>query len=656
MRSKTSYFDFVLFRKTLIRFWPIWFAYAFIWLTVLPLQVGSNLARILSYPGNGFSDVMYTVQYSPLAAACGGGMAITFIFSCISAMCVFSHLYSSRASGAYAVLPIRREGAFFSVALAGILPLLIVNVLVFLITALIEAVSGALFLPALLSWLGSISLMLIAFFGIAALCAQLTGNIIVLPLLYLVLNFAAVVIEYLAKSLLSSYVFGFSGQNYILSFLSPLIELANNCNAVPLFGKGVELHVTGYSFEGWGTLLCYAAVGILTLVCALLHYRKRRMETAGDVVAVNCLKPVFKYCMAVGCALVIGSILLTIVFDGSIFWGYVTVVDSSGTIYLILFMMLGAFLGYFASEMLIHKSFAVFRGGKRWLGLGVVCVLCVVAVLSWEYDMFGYERRVPETSEIQKIELRTAGNILTLERADDIALATELHQNIISHKAIHEASSESVAKATLIAGRDADRISQAYASVWFKYTLKNGTVLSREYSLSGWTTSDGQASDSIGDLYALQSLINQKHHIEDRMLLDFELLAKNVSYASIEYHSFGQTIDPSWMHKALTASEAVELYYDCIVPDIKDGNMGKISIINNEKYDSAVYSCDISLGIYTEDRDGNYIYDSFYFTPTVDSARTNAWLLEHGVDLVTLADVYDSHTQYDDIVAATAGR
>ena len=640
MRSKTSYFDFVLFRKTLTRFWPVWFAYAFIWLMVLPLQIGSNLARIMSYPNFVYSDTLYTLQHLPLSVAMHGGLAISLIACCVSAMCVFSHLYSSRASAAYAVLPIRREGAFISVALAGILPLLFVNVLVFLITLLIEAVSGAVFLPALVTWLGAVSLIVIIFFGIAALCAQLTGNIIVLPLLYLVLNFAAVVVEYLAQSLAACFVFGFSNQGLVLKFLSPLTQISADCTIVPIFDSSIQPAVTGYSFEGWGTLLCYAAVGLVFLVAALLLYRRRRMETAGDVVAVNCLKPVFKYCMAIGCALVIGSMLLTIVFGGSIFWGYVTIVEPSGIVYLILFMMLGAFIGYFASEMLIHKSFAVFRGGKRWIGLGVVCVLCIAAVYSWEYDLFGYERHVPDKVTIENIEVRSSGIWLRLDEPEDIALANDLHQSIVEHKAIHEASSENMYRAAETAGVDSADVSSSYVNLSFKYTLENGNVIEREYDLCGWTTTDGQASDSIGDLYALQSLLNQQHHIEARTLLDFELLAKNISYSEIENQVYGQSRKSSWSQTSITAGEALELYYDCIVPDVKDGNIGRIWLMGDEQQENT-YFCTISLGVSSLDKNGKSTYDSYYFSPTIDSVRTNAWLLEHGIDLVTEAEIYN---------------
>ena len=53
---------------------------------------------------------------------------------CASALAVFAHLYSDRAADFYSVLPVSRRAMFTSLSLAGLLPLLAANVLIFLIS------------------------------------------------------------------------------------------------------------------------------------------------------------------------------------------------------------------------------------------------------------------------------------------------------------------------------------------------------------------------------------------------------------------------------------------------------------------------------------------------------------------------------------------
>lgn len=38
MRSGTSFFNGAVFKKTVLRYWPVWAAYSVIWLVALPIQ------------------------------------------------------------------------------------------------------------------------------------------------------------------------------------------------------------------------------------------------------------------------------------------------------------------------------------------------------------------------------------------------------------------------------------------------------------------------------------------------------------------------------------------------------------------------------------------------------------------------------------------
>ena len=55
-------------------------------------------------------------------------------------------------------------------------------------------------------------------------------------------------------------------------------------------------------------------------------------------------------------------------------------------------MLIGAFLGYFAAEMLLQKTVKVFKG--RWKGFLAVAAALILFVCCAEFDVFGFERRV----------------------------------------------------------------------------------------------------------------------------------------------------------------------------------------------------------------------------------------------------------------------
>ena len=61
--------------------------------------------------------------------------------------------------------------------------------------------------------------------------------------------------------------------------------------------------------------LVFAVIALAAVIALLLH-RFRRMESAGDVIAIRHLKPVFLYCFTVGCSLVLGYVLANLLLWG----------------------------------------------------------------------------------------------------------------------------------------------------------------------------------------------------------------------------------------------------------------------------------------------------------------------------------------------------
>ena len=110
-----------------------------------------------------------------------------------------------------------------------------------------------------------------------------------------------------------------------------------------------------------------AALGVIFAVCAFFLLRRREMERSGSVIAVGWLRPVALYVFTIGCALVVGEVLMELLASNTAdnFW------------YVLLFLMIGAFLGYFSGRMLLQKTVHVFRHG--WIGFGACCLALLLA-------------------------------------------------------------------------------------------------------------------------------------------------------------------------------------------------------------------------------------------------------------------------------------
>lgn len=309
MPSKTSFCNGTEFRKCLSRWWPLWVIYGVILFILLPgvlLNARSTIPYVSTEQISYLSNVILseTQMLLPLTAFCAGLLA---------AAAMFGYLYTPRSAGLAASLPIKRGCMFRTHLLAGLVMLLSAEAVIFGLAVLIEATRFELVIEPLLIWLGILALETVVFYGIAVLCAMFTGHVVMLPCLYLLVNFIAVGFQLLVEAVLYTFVYGMSGMADLpVDWLSPLVLFMRRTSVGhadlvrPISGTEAEVAIA--NFSGWIYPLVWAAFALLLLVCAGQLYRRRRMESAGDTVAIPVLKPVLKYIVALfaGLALPVG--------------------------------------------------------------------------------------------------------------------------------------------------------------------------------------------------------------------------------------------------------------------------------------------------------------------------------------------------------------
>jgi len=617
MKSKTSYFNRTLFLNLLRRYWPIFAGYFVVWLIVLPIA----LANMLNYNTISLAFSGNTLAF---AAAAGnqilnsglyGGVIMSGVIGMLVAMAAFSYLYNARSVSMMCSLPIKREGVFLSVFTSGLVAMVAINIIIFLISLAVAATYGIFDLASgyLLQWLAMVCMMNLFFFGFAALVASFTGHILVLPIVYIVLNFTVYVVELLTRKVMSMFIYGFStSDSCTLISLSPPVKLFMNSSVEGVFEEpgNYSSAVISYSYNGWVAIAIYAAVGIVFAVLAMLMIKHRRMETAGDVVAVEPLKPIFKYCLSVGCALVLGILIYSTVFSS-----VSTLHGIKSMLFMLLFMLFGAFVGYFAAEMLMQKTLHVFSG-RNWVGIGITAALITSLMFCGEFDVFGIERKLPDANEVQGVSIQCGSEPVLFEEPENIKAAIKVQGDIVSHK---DANEEYIGIAN----------SGSYTyGITFLYTLKNGKTLERFYYIY---------TDASDDIYTLNDLMNVKEAVDYRKELSVPVNTETISNANISY--FDKT-QGTYMNIQLSPEKAYELYTECLIPDIDDGVLGKIWLVTaDDTYRNTVYDCTVDFSVEQRAKDNQYNSDYFYTTLTVNSARTNKWIADnYGLVLCTMGE------------------
>ena len=456
MRSGTSCFNSTLYKKAFLRFWPIWALYGAQWLLMLPLPF---LTTGLQGGHPGVTTVTNRLaemaQNNPLDMLMFGTMSAA-VAGVVCAMAVFSYLYSSRSACTMHALPVRREALFTSHYLAGLSFLLLPHLAVYALTVAVEAALGCLDLWPLTQWLLVQSGACLFFYSFAVFCAMFTGHLVALPLFYGILNFLAWTVINLVEGVCYELLFGFRrfpDQLWdVVYWLTPFIRME----------QGVQTYYEGSKpyLDDPSAVAVYAALGAVFALAALLVYRTRHIESAGDVVAVRIVRPVFRYGFAF-CAGLTGGV-----------WSAALLSQDSPAA-LTFWVVLWGVIGCFAAEMLLKKSFRVLRAWKGSLCLGAALLaLCLSVSMDW----YGYVGRVPDPGQVSRVSLwgldsaphDSADSSLELTDPQDIALAIQLH--------------------TLAAGMEEQQYQgdgrdryYEYVNMGLTYYLTDGSTLVRQY-------------------------------------------------------------------------------------------------------------------------------------------------------------------------------
>ena len=642
MKSKTSLFNGTIIKNLLQRYWVGFAAY---FLILSAVTVGP-LINALQSNGWNASNVPHYASLIQVMEGLSGIVVLNFLAVPVAAALLFSYLYNARHTGMMASLPVKRETMYASVSAATVGGLALCNVAAALVMLLVEVIYGQVHLGAIGMLFGISLLTILTFFGMAAFCCMLTGNILAGPAVYVIFNFLTIGVEALTTNLLQKIVFGIpTCIDFKTMFLSPILQIGNTLNFYyerinNEAGKWVDYT---WKLEGMGTLLIYVAVGLVFLWLGMLLYQNRRMETAGDTIAIEILKPVFRICCMVGGGLGFAAFIHELLYQ-------ITPRIWMAAAYIAVLLIVGGILGYFISKMLIDKTVDVFRSGWKTVLKYALCVILLLALV--ETDTFGYERKVPHIADVKSVTLYTYdGQTMEFDEEENIKAILNLHESIIRNKAFHEMENGTMEVITYISRFEEPSATFSRRMLNITYDLGDENYMSRRYMVA---FGPDEIRDMGSDIRTLEAIINTEEGIAERYVVDYPVTMSNVEHAWIEYAD--KDTFERFHFNELDRSEIARLYNECILPDIADGNLGIIHIIENEEYAKSKYNCTIGIELVEQVETSAYggdvyvNYRNITIYPTLDAHRTMAFLKEYGIEPATVYEVGAAEGDfYDDL-------
>lgn len=586
MQSVTSYFNRELLRGALQRTWPLWAAYTLIWLLLLPVTLFIRLSDrhiVYSRP---------TLSYELLSTGLPSGVMMAAVFGIFFAMAMFAYLTNPRATNGMHAMPIRREGLFLTHYLAGLFCQVVTLLVSFALAALVTAAFGVFDGYAVGMGLLLCVLLVLFFYSFGVLCMVCVGQILAGAVFYGILNFLFVGMEVLLRSFAGNFLYGYDGRSSAFSTapLSPPVEIASSLSVSYVY-DGID--PIGVRVFHLGTFAAYAAAGLVLAALALLLYRKRRSEMTGNTVAIGWLRPVFKYGVAFCSAFSLGQLLSYFVFE---------LTDSTYTagalIGTIACMIFAGLIGYYAAEMLLKKSFRVFK--TSWKGALATSAVLILIGLSFPLDLTGYQTRVPEQSDIVSATVNLyGGNVsgsFNLSGQESIALLRDAHCAVITDKARQTEYNRRYVPF------DGDT-----CTIRITYELADGTELFRSYDLS---FDEALLSDPSSPESALTKLANCTEITRARVLGGWvpdhlEELRITGGYLNCSYYSDGKY---SHSQEAELNAAQANSAFTALMQDCDAGSIESADLFAAEEDD-----CEYCLSL-----------ELWYFDPSDSEARASA--------------------------------
>lgn len=478
-----SFFNGTVLKKDLTRFLPLWTIYLILGLLLAVSDIGDTYY----YNAHTWANTLPSLNI------------VLCVYALIAAQLLFGDLFQGRMCNAVHALPVRREGLFFSHFAAGLIMGIGPNVIIALVSML---TMGRLWTVALL-WLAGVAMMYLLFFDMAVFCMLCSGNRFAGVALYALVNFLGVIVMWFYGSFYLPMLYGMeltSRTKDIFYVFSPVVKMAEGTEWIKFVHSAacedphhmdvwIEDFQCLYVIKNFSSIWIYlgimAAVGLIFAAAALLLYRKRHLESAGDFLSV---KPV--------------GMLFTLVASacmGGLCY-YIAAETFIG-------MAVGLVVGFFICRMLLERTIKVFSK-KNWLQLVAFCLAVALSFGLTYFDAFGIARRIPKTEDVESVTI--ADSYLSEYRLEDLSLAQpQQTAEVVPVMVDPYYGYSKEGTMTLTKAEDIEIIRQVHqllleegdawaqgyetTTVTLHYKLKNGTTLTRYY----YTANDSAAMEKL---------------------------------------------------------------------------------------------------------------------------------------------------------------
>jgi ABC-2 type transport system permease protein len=279
----------------------------------------------------------------------------------------------------------------------------------------------------ILNWIWVSLIIAFTIYAVSVFAGIVTGNSLMHFATAVWFNFLIPALYAVFIAYFSHYLFGFDTSGYWTEYgmrISPYLNVLQNEGH---FGAGATV---------------YYIVSILILygVTSLL-YQKRKLERATDSLAFTFMEPIICYLIA---------------FLGMTLLGFYFQALGQSELYMYAGLAAGTVIFFIIGQMIVKKTPRIYNG-KSLKNFGIYALIAVVFILSLNFDLTGFEKRVPDPGKVESAAFSEGfnlggmvsmnyvngkpihtgfgdGNGFRFKDPTNIKALTGLHQSLINNK------------------------------------------------------------------------------------------------------------------------------------------------------------------------------------------------------------------------------
>lgn len=573
MKSKTScskkchIINKTILAKNITLFWPIWVIYLLYWLLVIP----ANLAMYFSFDQNNITNandanldqlIISDDLYMKLECALEPSMfvAVSFIMAAITGMALYNYLFTSKSANWFHSLPVTRGELFTTNVFSGLIFMWVPQFITFIVSVLVCVSNGVGDVKPFAEWLLLSLGVSFLFWSMVTFCAMFAGQLFAVPVYYCVINFLYMFIKLVLGVVLSFMGYGLNFA-YAISrlprgWLSPMYYLLGHLYITrSTTARDNVNYVTGISVEGGKIVTFYCIFALVLFAISAFLYKKRDIESAGDLITFKFVKPIFRWGVGACGGFGIGILLAELFRDMNLI--------HSKHVLIVLALVFGI-VSFFIAEMFVQKKFKVFCK-KAWKECGCFCLFIIVSY----FAIYGYgsylQSYIPDMDDVESASIYMDYEITYT--GDKVNELIDLQKEILAKRNVFETYS------------DYDGM-----GVNFTYIMKNGRKVVRQYNVPA-------VDEGCGILKTIYDLeCNPDNYRQHSMGAD--IVGVNGGRLALYDENLNYIAD------AVFTPEEAQIVFEGILKDIDAGNLQKYNLGYNYvlgENDSKQYSSDLSL-------------------------------------------------------------